>query len=81
MNINKKGRKIFTGDPKALKESQGYTPEFGMAVYDAFAPSRPTANHFSFDSDSDYEMTEDDWPDVEGEPLCTVLRVPYRSPW
>lgn len=86
VTVNKSGRKIFTGDAKNLKESQGYTPEFGLCVYREFKKSQRTAEEFDFfdenpDGNDDVVITNDLWEDVEGEQLCAHLGIRYGSPW
>ena len=80
----KNGKVAVTGNKVELKESQGYTDQFGRAVMKAFVKSKQSASEMdpaSFDVDSDEELTTDPWDDCMPAGVMKLLKAQLRSPW
>ena len=80
----KNGKTCATGNEVELKESQGYTDQFGRAVMRAFLDGKQRASEFaaaSFDVDSDEELTTDSWDDCMPAGVMKLLNAKLRSPW
>ena len=81
----KNGKVAVTGNKVELKESQGYTDQFGRAVMKAFVKAKQSASEMdaaSFDVDSEDELTNDPWDDCMPAGVMKLLKArTLREPW
>ena len=81
----KNGKIAVTGNKVELKESQGYTDQFGRAVMKAFVKAKQSASEMdaaSFDVDSEDELTNDPWDDCMPAGVMKLLKArTLREPW